>query len=34
MNLYGIYKRNTIENACLMNAYLDDTHTMESTEKV
>ena len=25
MNLYGIYKRNTIENTCLMNAYLDDT---------
>ena len=25
MNLYGIYKRNTIENTCIMNAYLDDT---------
>lgn len=25
MNLYGIEKRNTIENTCLMNAYLDDT---------
>lgn len=25
MNLYGIYKRNTIENTYLMNAYLDDT---------
>lgn len=25
MNLYGIEKRNTIENAYLMFSYLDDT---------